>query len=169
MTKANPLPSQAELDELFSYEPLTGVLRHKKANARYLGKEAGTIKTTKGYRVVHINGTNYRAQRVIWMLVYGVDPGEYLVDHKDTDRLNNRLTNLRLANHSQSNANCRGWSRSGLPKGVRRMKGCKARFEASITANKVFHYLGSFPTPALAHEAYCAAAKQHFGEFWRAA
>ena len=168
MTKANPLPSQAELDALLSYEPLTGVLRWKKAPGKcshLLGTEAGAVSGT-GYRIVGVNNVTYRAQRLIWMLAYGVDPSDNRVDHIDNDRANNRLDNLRLATNAQNNANCTGKSRSGLPKGVRKNK---CRFGARVRVNKVEHWLGTFDTPELAHEAYCAAAQQHFGEFWRAA
>lgn len=167
MAKANPLPSQAELDALFSYEPLTGVLRWKvrSANCVQVGDEAGCF-DDEGYRVVGVNHCRYRATRVIWMMAHGVDPAESVVDHRDNDRANNRLANLRLATNGQNRANACSNNRSGLPKGVHKNKN---RFQARINVDGVRKHLGTFDTPELAHEAYCSAAQQQFGEFWRAA
>ncbi len=167
MVKANPLPSQAELDELLSYEPLTGVLRWKVSNSNraLVGSEAGG-KSSKGYLTARINNQRYPNHRLIWVLQTGTDPGAKEVDHINLDRADNRWSNLRLADHQQNCSNSRGQSQCGLPKGVSR---CRKRFRARIRVNGLQIHIGTFDTPELAHEAYCAAAKQHFGEFWRAA
>ena len=171
MTKANPLPSQAELDELLSYEPLTGVLRWKvrSANCVQVGDVAGGF-DDEGYRVVGVNHHRYLAHRVIWMMAHGFDPAELVVDHRDNDRANNRLANLRLATIGQNRANACSNNQSGLPKGVHKKRNrFQDRFQARINVDGVRKHLGMFDTPELAHEAYCVAAQKVFGEFWRAA
>ena len=101
------LPSQQELHALLDYDPLTGVLTWKSRppsmfmsqracstwNSRYAGKRAFTAQDRKGYFVGAIHASNYRASRVIWKWMTGLDADE--VDHKDGDNQNNRLNNLR--------------------------------------------------------------------------
>lgn len=100
------LPSQQELQELFSYDPQTGLLHwkersrslftnnksHKTWNTRYANKEAFTALDAKGYRVGAIHDEVCRASRVIYKLVYGIDAIQ--IDHSDGIRTNNRISNL---------------------------------------------------------------------------
>lgn len=92
-----PLPSQEILKERFDYDPETGVVTYKYAVSRSVkpGDQVGCIDSS-GYRVVHINSVMYRLPRIIWMLVYGEDPGELQVDHDNRQRDDNRLSNLYL-------------------------------------------------------------------------
>ena len=92
---------------------------------------------------------------------------EELVDHIDTNPLNNRRDNLRLATTSQ-NAMNKGkpvTNTSGF-KGAHYHKLSRV-WEAAITVNGKQKHLGSFGTAEEAYEAYCKAAKQYFGEFAR--
>jgi hypothetical protein len=101
----------------------------------------------------------------IWMhrQVLGVN---CIVDHINRNGLDNRRSNLRIANQSQNLANSRKRnSKSGL-KGVRYVADCK-KWAAYITVSYKQIYLGLFPSPEEAHEAYCHAARQHFGTFAR--
>lgn len=93
------------------------------------------------------------------------------VDHKDGNGLNNSRANLRLCTPAQNMQNRRVKSNtvSGF-KGVTKVAGTYKRpWQAAITLNGKRKYLGCFPTPEEAHEAYCKAAREHFGEFFRAA
>jgi len=102
-TNKRALPSQAELQERFDYDPATGVLvwrNPSRNNAHMKGKQAGCV-SADGYRSVYVNGVSYLAHRLIWVLVYGEDPGQLEVDHKDRVRDNNSLDNLRLATMQQ--------------------------------------------------------------------
>lgn len=88
------------------------------------------------------------------------------VDHIDGNGLNNRRSNLRLATPAQNqhNARRRADNTSGF-KGVKKLKN-KERWVSAIQNNGKRYYLGCFPAPELAYEAYCAKAKELFGEFW---
>ena len=106
--KSKKLPSQRRLKELFDYNPETGRLiriSHPNKNQQHLiGKVAGSKHRAGGW-AVSIGHSKYLNCRLVWMWNYGVDPGELTVDHKDEDRSNDRLDNLRLANEIQQSAN----------------------------------------------------------------
>jgi hypothetical protein len=159
---ATALPSQARLQELFTYEPLTGVLRWRKTNSSraVAGSAAGHLSRI-GYFQVRVDKKLFYAHRLVWMLVYGEDPGPKGIDHVDRDKSNNRLVNLRLANQSQNGMN-RDHPIRSLPLGVSTNK---ARFRARLGGA----HLGTFDTPEEAHAAYCAAAADFHGEFARTA
>lgn len=87
------------------------------------------------------------------------------VDHVDGNGLNNRRDNLRLATQSQQSANVRRpvTNRSGY-KGVSFDQRYN-KWRARIKVNQKERWLGYFDTPQAAHQAYCDAAVESFGEF----
>lgn len=99
-------------------------------------------------------------------LLIGARPGQ-LVDHHDTNTLNNRRGNLRVANHSLNAAN-RGPSRRNAL-GVKGVYKAGNRFIALICVRGRSIRLGSFVTLEDASSAYQLAAAEHFGEFARVA
>ena len=105
--KAKPLPTKEELDKKYLYDPLTGVL---------ISRRRGTeckAENYKGYRVLRINGKEFMAHRVIWVMMTGQDPGELEIDHDNRIKNDNHFQNLRLVTHggNQSNKNTRGVTR----------------------------------------------------------
>lgn len=167
MRYARPLPSQEELQRCFRYEPDTGLLYWRARpelranwNARYPGTIAGA-KGARGHLHVLLNRRFLAVHRVVWKYVHGVDPPEE-IDHRDGVKTNNRLANLRAATSSQ---NCMNMAARGQwPKGVYRYKR-DGSFRAQIKIKGRTTYLGIYPTPEAAHEAYRVAAEKHFGEF----
>lgn len=155
--------TQARLRDLFSYEPDTGRLIWKNCSRAYRnGSEAGVI-NDRGYRYVRIDRVMYLAHRLIWLREMGREPIN--LDHINRDKADNRLCNLREATRQQNNAN-RPMNRkkSGLPHGVCRVSYSKT-FRAAIKVDRKTIHLGSFATVEEAREAYCKAARHHFGEF----
>lgn len=149
--------------KVLSYNPETGVLTWKKRpvdmfaskgaanywNETYAGNEAGSLLGDNAngkderYRYVTIRCRQYRAQRLIWLIYYGVWP-KNVIDHKDGDRQNNRIDNLRDVTLSQNSRN-QALSRkntSGVT-GVYWSKGDK-KWRAQIKIKKKCHYLGMF-------------------------
>lgn len=165
MTKAIPLPSIKVVQEIIDYDPLTGLFTWKQTRGgRVAGTEAGCIDTS-GYRRIAIHQRKYQAQRLAWLLATGNDPGEFHVDHINSDPTDNSLSNLRLANNKENACN-RGAprnSKSGY-KGVR-WRSDKKRWNAQIQSDGVKYNLGYFDTPEQAYAAYCAAAQKMHGDF----
>lgn len=86
-----------------------------------------------------------------------------VVDHRNGDTLDNRRCNLRVCTSQENSRNRATVSKHGF-KGVYADKYGK-KWWSSIRVNKRSVYLGSFSSPIAAHEAYCRAAKENFGEF----
>lgn len=101
-------------------------------------------------------------------LLLGLSKGDrQFVDHIDGDGLNNRRSNLRLANRSQNQ-----WNRRSVGVGSSKFKGVswvarKKRWAASIYVYNVRHCLGTYRDEREAAIAYNRAASKYFGEFAR--
>ena len=101
------------LTNSFLYDGATGVLTRKST-----GMIVGTVCVKRsGHKQlrVHFNGKAYLVHRLIWAIVYGVNP-ESGIDHIDGNPLNNKISNLRLANQDVNNKNKRVYanSKSGI-------------------------------------------------------
>jgi hypothetical protein len=112
--------------------------------------------------------TNLPNRKTLRLHALLLNVGEGMIpDHKNGNTLDNRRSaNLRLATFAENQRNrcIQKNNRSGF-KGVSARNG---RWRATIrTADKKHLHLGMFSTPELAHEAYCAAAKIHHGDFAR--
>ena len=86
-------------------------------------------------------------------------------DHKDTIKHHNWISNLRESTRPQNN-----WNRTMSPKNKAGLKGVsfdRGKYVAVIYKHGKKISLGRHVTAAEAHQAYCNAAQQHFGEFWR--
>lgn len=96
----------------------------------------------------------------------GASPG-LLVDHADSDGLNNQRCNLRSATPSQNSQNRRRAknNKSGF-KGVRPVP-FSEKWQAIITARGAVRYLGTFATAQEASAAYAKASAELHGEFGR--
>jgi hypothetical protein len=157
-----PLPSLDRLRELYDFNPLTGEFLWKSNKRHATGSRAGTL--SRGYWLIYVDGRQFFAHRLAWLYHYGHAPA-YQIDHINLCRSDNRIANLREANHAENNIN-KGPNKNNRhgTKGVSPQNG---RWIAQIKKNYVNHFLGSFDTPEEAHRAYLAKAKELFGEFAR--
>jgi hypothetical protein len=136
--------------------------RHWKGwNVRFAGKRAGTI-SVHGYHVIVIGQIQYRANRLAWLLVHG-EPVPDLTDHIDTDKLNNRIANLRAATHADNGANSKVRSNNRL--GVKGVRVRQGGYEARISRHGEDYHLGCFKTIEEAVKAYRDAAERLQGVF----
>jgi hypothetical protein len=94
-------------------------------------------------------------------------PDNLLVDHQNSDGLDNRRQNLRLATKSQNGCNSRKRKNtSSIYIGVHLRKK-QGRWEAEITHNSKKIWLGSFDNEIDAAKAHDLAAQKYHGEFAR--
>jgi len=162
-----PLPSQAYLRERFDYDAATGELRWRPTAVRYArlkGQLAGSV-NANGYLVVKSGTTRFLVHRLIWMWVYGEDPGPLEIDHKDRDRLNNRIDNLRLATTQLQSWNT--GSRKGASSAFKGVSWCARTqvWKAQIVIGGRKPNLGAFTSEEEAAAAYDQAAAALHGEF----
>ncbi len=125
------------------------------------GTRVGTFIKNKGYRRLYFKGKGIGEHRAIWIMHNGAIPIGYEIDHKDTNKSNNIISNLRLATRSQNGFNKAFKGNSSGYKGVTKLSG----WLAHISVNGVNKNLGVHETAELAHEAYKKAAIKYYGEF----
>lgn len=165
MAKSVPLPPIEELQQWLNYDPITGLFTWRKSSgSKSVGSEAGGIDAF-GYRRIRINTKKYQAQRIAWMMATGDDPGEYHIDHINSDPSDNSFANLRLATAAENacNRGAPSTNTSGY-KGVT-WKKSKNKWNAQIMVNRKKKNLGYFNTPEEAYAAYCKAANELHGDF----
>lgn len=158
-------PSQARLQQLFTFDPATGELRWKRRKGVAAGSVAGCV-SKDGYRRICVDGVDYLAHRLVWAFVRGT-PVPPFIDHRNTRKDDNRPRNLRAATKSQNGMN-RPKQRDNSTgfKGVCWDK-AKSKYAATIKRNGKQYNLGRFDDPATAHAAYVRAAAELHGEFAR--
>lgn len=110
-------PTQEELNRLFLYFPFDGVLiRRVDVNKVKAGQKVGTV-DNYGYLGCGIERNRYHLHVIIWIMIYGEVPKGKQLDHRDQDKLNIRLHNLRLLTVQQQARNRQGYGKTGV-KGV---------------------------------------------------
>jgi hypothetical protein len=116
MPVATSLPATEELHKLFEYKNGNLYWRITKSGKAKAGSKVGSVNSA-GYLTVGINYKRYLVHRIIWVM-HGNEPVD-LIDHINNDALDNRIENLRAANHviNTRNAKLRKDSTSGI-KGV---------------------------------------------------
>lgn len=149
--------TQARLKELLKYDPETGEFTRIKRTGR--SKPVGEVIKTPhnaGYVTAAIDGSEYLQHRLVWLYVHGCFPPDD-IDHRDGDRANNRLANLRLADRSQNLQNKAMQSNNTSGHIGVSWRSNRSRWVAQIRALGVNRYLGSYKTPEEARAAYLRA------------
>lgn len=94
--------------------------------------------------------------------------GDFIIDHANRDKLDNRMSNLRNATKAQNQINA-GVSRANTSgyKGVSRAfkDGREKCWSAKISKNDKSIHIGMFATAEGAARAYDEAAKKYHGKF----
>lgn len=144
--------------ELFDYDEENGCLIRKFKSGKR--KPCGIKPNSTGYGEVKIDWKMYKVHRVIWLWHKGTWPdGD--IDHKDQNRMNNRIENLRPATRSENLHNkglyCN--NTSGYP-GVSFHKQ-RNKYQAYIEVKRKRIYLGLFDTAEEAFLAYQLAKIQY--------
>lgn len=158
MKSDKELLTQKELKALLDYNESTGVFTWKVYRSRgaRAGDNAGTL-CAQGYINIKLNGYVYRAHRLAWLYVYGVFPNRE-IDHRDRIRDHNWIKNLRDVTPGKNKENC--WEpRSHNKCGFLGVIARRGKWRAHISVDGKQRWLGTFDTPALAHEEYLKAKK----------
>jgi hypothetical protein len=155
------------LRQVLHYDPRTGAWIWLVQNSarRPAGSFAGEVKGS-GYVIIGIDGLRYRAHRLAWLYMTGEWP-KHQIDHKNTDRSDNRWINIRSATnvHNSFNRSANKNNTSGF-KGVTWSKQRKKWFAKINVVGQQVH-LGFFDDPAVASRAYEEAVQKYAGEFGR--
>lgn len=166
------IPPLDRVNELLSYDPLTGIWtwRVDRARTAKAGDQAGCLEKGgrgAGYIRIMIDGRSYRAHILAWFRMTGEWPA-FRLDHKNVVRSDNKWDNIRPAPSWHNNANKPIDKRntSGF-KGVSYDKK-RRKFVAYIRKDGVLLQLGVFDNAKDGHIAYVKKAKELFGEYARA-
>ncbi len=128
------------------------ILRFWKQTKKW--KICGTTKNAYGYLQIEIDGKGYKCHRII-AFAFGILKDLHLpleIDHRDRNKINNCIFNLRVVSSQQNNFN------RGDFKGYHQYKN---KWVAQIGFNKKHIYLGIFNTEEEAHQAYLDAKKTY--------
>ncbi|NNH12071.1 HNH endonuclease [Cupriavidus gilardii] len=155
--------NQETLINLFDYRDGGLYWRVDRGSNAKAGNRAGRLLQT-GYRTIQISGKRYQEHRLVFLLHHGVMPTQ--IDHINGVKDDNRIENLRPANHSQNQINTAARPGASGERGVR-FKPEKNRWIARIYRDGKEIRIGSFKTKEEAVDAYRAAAKEMYGEFAR--
>ena len=136
--------TQAELKDLLSYDPETGIFTWASGNM-FFGRRAGWVEP-HGYRRIKLKRKNYYAHRLAHLYMNGAFP-ENEVDHENQDRSDNKWSNISRCVTKQENKrnnSLRSDSTSGIC-GVTFHKQTK-KWSARIKVGSRLKYLGLFAT-----------------------
>jgi hypothetical protein len=148
--------------ELLNYAPETGAFtwRVARQNGAKPGQAAGSRR--HDYMILRLDGVNYMAHRVAWLIVHGAWPdGE--IDHVNGNKFDNRLANIRPVTH-QGNAENKRRARADNKLGVLGVHLDSRRksrpYVASIRVDGKLKQIGAFASAEEAHRAYVQQKRQ---------
>ena len=163
----NPVLTAERLHELLSYDLETGIFKWKRQRSVPPGKKAG-CPSDNGYIQIKVDSRRRQAHRLAWLYVHGRWPADQ-IDHINGVRDDNRIANLREANHAenQQNQKLRADNVSKQP-GVYWDKK-NQRWHAQIKVNKRTFSLGRYTifADAVAARVKAKAERHSFQPFAR--
>lgn len=151
-----------QINYYFHYDRENGKLYWKNhwdkaVRTKMLGKEVGAIER-KGYRVFLLNYKTYKVHRIIYLIEVGfLPPKNYMIDHINGVKTDNRFINLRVVTNRQ---NCQNKKRhrEGKLVGTSWFKRDNL-WLSQIQINGEYKYLGYFNTELEAHQRYMQELK----------
>ena len=150
------------LKALFEFN--NGVLINKVSRGKAKKGELAGYVAEDGYCRVRIDGKYYYIHKIVWAMHHGEIPTG-VVDHKDCDKTNNDISNLRLATQLTNQYN-----KTRQKDGTSKYKGVwydakKRVWKASIRLPDKRLYLGQFSSELEAARVYDEFAIEIHGEF----
>jgi len=151
--------TQEKLKRLLIYDSKTGIFtwRVRRGGKARAGDVAGSVRSD-GYRAVKINSRNYQEHRLAWLYIHGTFPSNQ-IDHINRIRVDNRISNLRLATNMENS-----WNTSAAGVGFHKITG---KYQAYIYVRGKHIHLGLFDTVEEAATIRRGAEQKYFGEFAR--
>lgn len=150
----------------YSEESPCGLIRKISAGNQAAGSYPGCVNKTNKYWVVRLGkGGSFFAHRLVWALHYGDIPDNLTIDHIDGNRLNNKISNLRICTMEENNRfkeerdPLRACNTSGIPGISEHSNGRNslyARVQYTIDGKR---YRKDFPYLSLGKEGAWDAAK----------
>lgn len=155
------LPTQQTLLNVLDYNKECGSLvwKIRPSPLRGPGEIAGYC-SKKGW-VIQYKSKIYKTNRIIWKMVHNEEP--LVVDHKNGNKFDNRLCNLRAATVSQNNMNRRVGKNNIL--GIKGVGKQGNKYRASITVDGKGIDLGPFSSLEEAVAARLDAESKYQGDF----
>lgn len=133
--------TQDQLKKLFYYQDGNLYNKAKRSRTSLADQKAGAV-NKQGRVYVKINGKSYLLHRLIFLYHHGWIP--QMIDHKDTNPLNNKIENLRACSREQNNSNRAASKTNKLGiKGVYLHRD-GVRYQVNVRANNKLHYGGLF-------------------------
>lgn len=156
-------PTLQRIVELFDYDPETGVIIRKFKGGQ---RKIVNAKRRKDGGTIRIDGNDYKAHRVAWLIYYGEWPTLF-IDHINRNPADNRICNLRQATDAENKRNVgrRSHNTSGY-KGVT-WDPVNNKWLAHATYEGKGYHLGRYSNIEEAAMAYKNFAQVRYGEFYR--
>jgi hypothetical protein len=156
----------AEIDQVLSYCPKSGIFKWKKhlgGRSPKCGEFAGTGHNA-GYIQIGYKQKIYLAHRLAWLLTHQDRPFKRL-DHINGNKKDNRICNLRECTHSQNllNRSKQINNKTGYKNIF--LEGRSKKYMVKINKNKKVYYVGKFAKLENAIKARDRAHKKICGEF----
>lgn len=153
-----------EANRIYQYDLINGGLTWKSfKNPNHQGKaklgEQVGGNDGHGYKMCMLLGHKFKVHQIVWLLNHNQLP-DMPIDHKDRNKENNKIENLRLASDQQNifNQSSNAKEFSGVTK-------VKNRYVARLQINGKKIFLGSFTDKKEAASAYKKASKELRGDF----
>lgn len=162
-------------EEFAKYTLASKTLKYENGNLYWIGRRRGAVKNRPagyvnpvGYRTVYVGRRVMMAHRIIWFMFNGLIPEGLQIDHKNCNKDDNSIENLRICTRGQNRSNTKipSTNTTGF-KGVHINNGRGKPFTAQVKCKGKRYHLGHFDTAEEAKAVYDEKAKELHGEFYR--